>query len=82
MMTYLNKFKVYCLIIKGNRDEAQLIFDLVTFSKQGLNDNFFENKFNFLMDYIDNFDEKTSDINILNFHLSHRTIPNFKYQPK
>ena len=76
---YLNKFKVYCLIIKGNRDEAQLIFDLV--KEQGLNDNFFENKFNFLMDYIDKADEKTSDINILNFHLSHRTNPNFKYQP-
>ncbi len=76
---YVNKFKVYCLIIKGNRDEAQLIFDLS--KERGLNDNFFENKFNFLMDYIEKTDEKISDKNILNFHLSHRTNPNFNYQP-
>ncbi len=76
---YLNKFKVYCLIVKGKREEAQLIFDLI--KEQGLVDTFFENKFNFLMDYINKTDEKISDKNILNFHLSHRTNPNFEYQP-
>ncbi len=76
---YVNKFKVYCLITKGNREEAQLIFDLI--KEQGSVDKFFENKFNFLMDYIDKTDEKVSDKNILNLHLSHRTNPNFTYQP-
>ncbi len=76
---YINKFRVYCLIIKGSREEAQLIFDLM--KEQDLIDNFFENKFNFLMGYVDKEDKKISDKNILHFHLSHRTNTNFVYQP-
>ena len=34
------------------------------------------------MKYIEQPSEEISDKNILNFHLSHRTIPNFNYQPK
>ena len=33
------------------------------------------------MEYIEQPSEEISDENILNFHLSHRTIPDFSYQP-
>ena len=77
---YINKFKIYCLINKEQREEAQLLFDLNN-EEKGFEDNFFENKFNFLMEYTDKTDEKISEKNILNFHLSHRTNSNFIYQP-
>ena len=75
---YINKFKIYCLIKNNNREEAQLLFDLN--SENGFKDDFFENKFNFLMEYIDEADGKTSDKNILNLHLSYRTNPDFVYE--
>ena len=76
---YINKFKIYCLINQNQREEAQLLFDLN--KEAGLEDEFFENKFNFLMEYIEKTDENVSDENILNFHLSHRTSTEFIYQP-
>tara|TARA_Y100000590_G_scaffold263894_1_gene296449 strand:+ start:508 stop:2268 length:1761 start_codon:yes stop_codon:yes gene_type:complete len=76
---YIDKFKIYCLINNNQRDEAQLLFDLN--KETGLDDEFFENKFYFLMEYIEMADEKISEKNILNFHLSHRTSPEFIYQP-
>ena len=76
---YLNKFKIYCLVNKNNREEAQLLFDL---SKElGFNDNFYEEKFNFLMGYTSEASEKISEKDILDFHLSHRTSSNFEYEP-
>ena len=75
---YINKFKIYCLINQNQREEAQLLFDLN--KETGLEDEFFENKFNFLMEYIEKNDGNVSDENILNFHLSHRTNPDFSYQ--
>ena len=76
---YINKFKIYCLINENKREEAQLLFDL--YSESDSKDEFFENKFNFLMDYIEKADGKILEDNILNFHLSHRTNPEFVYQP-
>ena len=76
---YINKFKIYCLIDQGKREEAQLLYDL---NKEfGFKDDFYEKKFNFLMGYNEKEDENISDKNILNFHLSHRTNNNFSYQP-
>ena len=77
---YINKFKIYCLINEGKREQAQLLFDLN--NESSFTDEFYENKFNFLMEYIEQPSEEISDKNILNFHLSHRTIPDFSYQPK
>ena len=77
--SYINKFKIYCLINQNQREEAQLLFDLN--KETGMKDEFFENKFNFLMKYIENNDEKVSDDNILNFHLSHKTNLEFIYEP-
>ena len=76
---YINKFKIYCLIDQGKREEAQLLYDLN--KESGFKDDFYENKFNFLMGYIEEADESISDKNILNFHLSHRTNKDFNYQP-
>ena len=76
---YINKFQIYCLIDQNKREEAQLLFDLN--KETGLKDDFYENKFNFLMEYIEKVDGSISDKNILDLHLSHRTIPDFTYQP-
>ena len=76
---YINKFQIYCLIEQEKREEAQLLYDL---NKEfGFKDDFYENKFNFLMGYTEKPDESISDKNILNFHLSHRTNNDFNYQP-
>ena len=76
---YLFKFNVYCLINQNKKEQAQMQFDLK--KELGFEDPFFENKFNYLMGYIENSDKKISDKSILDFHLSHRTIPDFNFQP-
>ena len=76
---YLNEFKIYCLIEQNKKEEAQLLFDLI--SEFGNPNNFFYKKFNTLMGYDKN-DDSISDKNILNFHLSHKTSENFSYDPK
>ena len=54
------------MINENKREEAQLLFDL--YSESDSKDEFFENKFNFLMDYIEKADGKILEDNILNFH--------------
>ena len=76
---YLTNFKMYCLIHQDRRDEAQLLFDLKT--ELGDLDEFFVNKFNILMGYKKS-NEELSEKNILYFHLSHKTIKDFEYEPK
>ena len=76
---YLNKFKIYCLVNKNNREEAQLLYDLL--KELGFSDNFYEDKFNFLMGYVSEASEQISEKDILDFYLSHRTISNFEYEP-
>ncbi len=76
---YLTKFKIYCLINENKREEAQLQFDLI--KENNFNDVFFEKKFNYLMGYSDELQNEISEKNILEFHLSHRTISDFKYKP-
>ena len=76
---YLNKFKIYCLVNKNSREEAQLLYDLS--KESGFSDNYYEDKFNFLMGYVSEVSEQISEKDILDFHLSHRTISNFEYEP-
>jgi len=76
---YLNKFKIYCLVNKNSREEAQLLYDLSR--ESGFSDNYYEDKFNFLMGYVSEVSEQISEKDILDFHLSHRTISNFEYEP-
>ncbi len=76
---YLVKFNLYCLINYGKNEEAQLILDLK--KEMGFNDEYYENKINYLFGYIDETDFKISENSILDFHLAHRTNPDFKFDP-
>ena len=78
--SYLEKFKVYCLINNDRKNEAQLLFDLLR--ETGLKDNFFEDKINFLLGITDKTNQKILDNNLLNFYFSHITSNDFKYEPK
>ena len=77
--TYLEKFTIYCLIHNDQKEEAQLIFDLLI--ERGFEDKFFEDKINFLFGIKNTTDEKILDNNLLNFYLSYITSSNFKYEP-
>ena len=76
---YLEKFKIYCLINNDQKEEAQLIFDLL--KEGGFKDNFFEDKINFLTGITETTTQKIVDNNLLNFYLSYITSKNFEYQP-
>ena len=77
---YLSKFNIYCLINNGKKDEAQLIFDLK--KELGFNEQYFENKLNYLFGYTNDIDKTISEKNILEFHLAHKTNPEFFFEPK
>ena len=67
------------MVNKNSREEAQLLYDLL--KESGFSDNYYEDKFNFLMGYVSEVSEQISEKDILDFHLSHRTISNFEYEP-
>ena len=77
---YLSKFNIYCLINDNKKEEAQLIFDLK--KEQGFKDKYFEEKINYLFGYSLKVNESISEKSILEFHLAHRTNPNFQFEPK
>ncbi len=76
---YLSKFNLYCLISYGKNEEAQLILDLK--KEMGFQDDYFENKINYLFGYIEEVDKEVSVNSILDFHLAHRTNPEFSFEP-
>ncbi len=75
---YSSKLKIYCLINADKIDQALLIFDLK--KELGFNDNFFEKKIFKLIGF-DNESNQISDNSLLDLHLSHRVVENFKYIP-
>tara|TARA_B110001452_G_scaffold137896_1_gene114615 strand:- start:210 stop:1970 length:1761 start_codon:yes stop_codon:yes gene_type:complete len=77
---YLSKFNIYCLINNNQMEEAQLLLDLK--KELGFNDKFYEKKISYLMGYNNKINNEISEDTILEFHLSHRTNPDFKYEPK
>jgi len=77
---YLSKFNIYCLINSNKKEEAQLLLDLK--KELGFEEKFYEKKINFLMGYSNKPDAEISESSILDFHLSHRTNPQFKFEPK
>ena len=77
---YLIKFNLYCLINYGKNEEAQLILDLQ--KELGFKDDYFENKINYLFGYMDEANKDISESSILDFHLAHRTNPEFEFEPK
>jgi len=77
---YLSKFNIYCLINNNKREEAQLLLDLK--KELGFENKFYERKISFLMGYSNKHNIEISEDTILDFHLSHRTNPQFKFEPK
>tara|TARA_B100000780_G_scaffold182148_1_gene127810 strand:+ start:167 stop:1927 length:1761 start_codon:yes stop_codon:yes gene_type:complete len=77
---YLSKFNIYCLVNNKKKDEAQLLMDLK--KELGFKDKFYESKINYLMGYEDKPETTISEKTMLDFHLSHRTNPKFKFIPK
>ena len=77
---YLSKFNLYCLINYGKNEEAQLILDLK--KEMGFQDDYYENKINYLFGYLEEADQQISEKSILDFHLAHRTNSEFSYEPK
>tara|TARA_B100000287_G_scaffold314548_1_gene298019 strand:- start:180 stop:1946 length:1767 start_codon:yes stop_codon:yes gene_type:complete len=75
---YTSKLKIYCLINSDKIDQALLIYDLK--KEMGFKDNFFEQKIFQLIGFEDESNE-VSDKNLLELHLSHRVVKNFKYVP-
>ncbi len=76
---YLEKFRVYCLILDKKDQQAQLNFDLLR--EEGRSDKFFNNKILFLLGLNEKPDNIISDKNLLYFYLSSITVENFKYEP-
>ena len=77
---YLSKFNLFCLINSGRTEEAQLILDLK--KELGFEDKYFENKINYLIGYSKEPEIEISEASILDFHLAHRTNPDFNFEPK
>ncbi len=76
---YLEKFKIYCLILNDKKPEAQLLLDLLREQKQS--SKFYDDKINFLLGLTENTSNKVNEKNLLNFYLSSITINDFKYEP-
>ncbi len=76
---YLSKFNIYCLIIDKKINEAQLILDLK--KESGFKDEYFEKKLNYLIGYDQTINKDISENSILDFHLAHKTIPEFYFEP-
>ncbi len=76
---YLSKFKIYCLINEGKPEEALLILDLK--KELGFKNRYFEKKIDYLLGYTSKIDDSISEKSIFDFHLAHKTNPNFEFRP-
>ena len=77
--SYLEKFKIYCLVFNNKNSQAQLLLDLLR--EQNQSDKFFDDKINYLLGITTKTSEKINEKNLLNFYLSSITIKDFNYQP-
>ncbi len=77
---YLSRFNLYCLINDGRIEEAQLILDLK--KELGFSNEYFEKKLDYLLGYNNEPELKISESSVLDFHLAHRTNPDFSFEPK
>ena len=76
---YLDKFRIYCLILNKKTEQAQINFDLLR--EENRSDKFFDDKILFLLGINTKSDNKISDKNLLYFYLSSITVDDFKYEP-
>jgi len=77
--SYLDQFKVICLINENKKNEAQLLIDLLR--EQNLSNKFFDDKINYILGISTKENKKIDDSNLLNFYLSSITVSDFKYKP-
>ncbi len=77
--SYLEKFKIYCLVFNNKKNEARLQLDILKEEKQL--DSFFDDKINFLLGVTNKTSKKIKEDNLLNFYLSSITIKNFEFEP-
>ena len=77
--SYLEKFKIYCLVFNNKKSEAQLLLDLLREQKQS--DKFYDDKINFLLGVTDKTTNKINEKNLLNFYLSSITTNKFDFKP-
>ena len=77
--SYLEKFKIYCLVFDDKKSEGQLLLDLLREQKQS--DKFYDDKINFLLGVTDKTTNKISEKNLLNFYLSSITTKDFDFKP-
>ena len=47
----------------------------------GFQDDYYENKISYLLGYVEDADKAISEKSILDFHLAHRTNPEFSFEP-
>ena len=76
---YLEKFKIYCLILNNKKPQAQLLLDLLREQKQS--EKFYDDKINFLLGVTDKTTNKINEKNLLNFYLSSITAEKFDFKP-
>jgi len=76
--SYLEQFKILCLILDDKKNQAFLLLDILR--EQNLSNKFFDNHINSLLG-IDVKNLKISDKNLLNFYISSITVKNFTYEP-
>jgi len=77
--SYLDQFKIICLIKHKKKNEAMLMHDLL--KEQKLSNNFFDSKINYLLGLSKKEDKKIDDTSLLNFYLSSITVSEFDYSP-
>ncbi len=76
---YLSKFNIYCLVFTDKKEQAKLILDLK--KELGFKHKYFENKLDYLFGYSDVVNTSISEKSILEFHLAHKTNPEFSFVP-
>ena len=77
--SYLDQFKVICLINENKKNEAQLLIDLLR--EQKLSNKFFDSKIDYILGVSTKEDNKIDDSSLLNFYLSSIAISEFNYKP-